>query len=517
MKYRSFFVLMLLAVLIGSISALVAPILILAWQNEEDIFSVQRLVILLSVLLLTLTIEVVVVFFREKFAKNFNKRNCKHLLSRYLGLNYDVIQEKGAMFLMERIAIAVNTSYSYFTGESLRIWSSIIVISATLILTLLHSPFIALILVALIPINIFGYRIINAKLQRNSTLLQEATASGWQSILSVLKHTDYMKQTDQQSRILEQFSVPLEKIYSTMANVNVFAQTSSHGLRTVNSVSNVMILLVVVYRFLEGGSNPLALVLYAIILPLFFNSLNEIVHANLSKREMLASKEFAQMIEDNQEQSGGIDINEISHIQFNMPKLYIGDRVLASNICYEFNSGDIIWVKGSSGKGKSTLLKLLLRFRDTDGISINKTNLSEISRQSLRKNIEYLSQDVPIINGSISENLFLGKIFSAKLQDEMGNDPILSSIFSSKTMDSQVLADGANLSGGEKQKIAIARALHSNANVLLLDEIASNIDADSATEIYDRLLLGNKNKIIFIVSHDPLPQKYYTKELLLEA
>jgi len=111
--------------------------------------------------------------------------------------------------------------------------------------------------------------------------------------------------------------------------------------------------------------------------------------------------------------------------------------------------------------------------------------------------------------------LFLGKVYSKAIEDEMRNDPILSSILASKEMDTQILADGANLSGGEKQKIAIARALYNNASVLLLDEITSNIDNASEMEIYDRLTTNCSDKIVFIISHEPLRQEYFNKTLVL--
>ncbi len=96
------------------------------------------------------------------------------------------------------------------------------------------------------------------------------------------------------------------------------------------------------------------------------------------------------------------------------------------------------------------------------------------------------------------------------------NDPVLSEILEGKSFDSLIEEGGANLSGGEKQKIAIARSLNSNAEVLILDEITSNIDRESAEEILDRLAQPDSNKIIFIISHNDLPKKYATKELWLK-
>lgn len=84
-----------------------------------------------------------------------------------------------------------------------------------------------------------------------------------------------------------------------------------------------------------------------------------------------------------------------------------------------------------------------------------------------------------------------------------------------KTFDDIIDNAGANLSGGEKQKIAIARSLYSNAEVLILDEITSNIDAESAEEILQSLLKNKDKRITFIITHDQLPQGFANREIVL--
>lgn len=94
-------------------------------------------------------------------------------------------------------------------------------------------------------------------------------------------------------------------------------------------------------------------------------------------------------------------------------------------------------------------------------------------------------------------------------------DPILRTILQTKTMDSQINENGTNLSGGEKQKIALARALYDEVDILILDEVTSNIDKESASDIYQRIVEIHYNKIIFIISHDELPTSIVTHTLFL--
>ena len=82
-------------------------------------------------------------------------------------------------------------------------------------------------------------------------------------------------------------------------------------------------------------------------------------------------------------------------------------------------------------------------------------------------------------------------------------------------MDEEIEENGANLSGGEKQKIALARVLHRDVDVLILDEFTSNIDKETAKEMLDMVVKNGRDKILFIISHDDLPEKYATKEVNL--
>jgi len=80
-------------------------------------------------------------------------------------------------------------------------------------------------------------------------------------------------------------------------------------------------------------------------------------------------------------------------------------------------------------------------------------------------------------------------------------------------MDTFISENGGNLSGGEKQKIALARSLYDDVDVIILDEVTSNIDKDSAKEIYKRVLQKHDEKIIFVISHDDMPNSFYTDEI----
>ena len=91
---------------------------------------------------------------------------------------------------------------------------------------------------------------------------------------------------------------------------------------------------------------------------------------------------------------------------------------------------------------------------------------------------------------------------------------ILKTLFVNKTLDSEILENGANLSGGEKQKIAIVRALINKPELLILDEVCSNIDQQSAEEIYSLLNQEKESRITILITHDTLPDFLDVKKLI---
>ena len=161
---------------------------------------------------------------------------------------------------------------------------------------------------------------------------------------------------------------------------------------------------------------------------------------------------------------------------------------------------------------------ICLTNRDSIGEFLDKyiIELKEIKNNDLRSLIDYIPQVPTIINGSLRENIFFNRPYSKDEEKYLMEDVLFKSILKSKTFDDIIDNAGANLSGGEKQKISIARSLYSKAEVLILDEITSNIDAESADQILQRLLKDKEKRITFIITHDRLPNGVANKEIILQ-
>ena len=305
----------------------------------------------------------------------------------------------------------------------------------------------------------------------------------------------------------------LDKIYDAMARINKFAQTSSIALSSLGTIFQNVIMLVVVYSFLESRTSPYLLMIATMIVPLYFDAVQSITRANIDKKDYVAALNLEKMLKDSGEKTGGSTIDAVESLSIDVSKIDLTDKILDFEAHAELKKGDIGRIYGKSGCGKSTFAKALLKFRQVDGVKINGVSLSDIDNRELRKCVEYVSQNIPTIKGSVRDNLMFGKEYLNIEDSELQKNPLLSSILSNKTLDDEILEGGANLSGGEKQKIAIVRALLSDPEILILDEVCSSIDSQTSKEIYEMLKSEKDKRITIIISHDELPEGFVNVDI----
>ena len=185
---------------------------------------------------------------------------------------------------------------------------------------------------------------------------------------------------------------------------------------------------------------------------------------------------------------------------------YLDDKKVIDNISFKALQGKTTALVGPSGCGKSTLIKLVARLYDYDRgeILIDKKEINKARTEDLFKHISMVFQDVILFNGSVMENIRLGRptasdkevLEAAKLAS---CDEFVKKL--ENGYDTEIGENGSNLSGGERQRISIARAFLKDAEIILLDEIAASLDVENEKYIQESLNKLIKNKTVMIVSH----------------
>ena len=190
----------------------------------------------------------------------------------------------------------------------------------------------------------------------------------------------------------------------------------------------------------------------------------------------------------------------------NLSFSYDRDKIILSDICMHAEKGEIIGIVGESGCGKSTFLKLLLRFwqKDNGQICYNGTDIDIINSENLLDNVTMVSQVTYLFDETIENNLRIAKPNAT--QDELEKACKMASVhdFILSLPDgyqTRVGALGDNLSAGEKQRIGLARAFLRGSELILLDEPTSNVDSINEGIILKALKEQKHKKSIILVSH----------------
>lgn len=185
---------------------------------------------------------------------------------------------------------------------------------------------------------------------------------------------------------------------------------------------------------------------------------------------------------------------------------YNSDRVILKNVSFKVPAGKTLAVVGPSGSGKSTLARLLFRFYDvTSGaIRIGNIDLREATQKSVRQAIGIVPQDTVLFNDTIGYNIKYGR--PEATEGEIKNAAKLAQIDSfietlKKKYNTSVGERGLKLSGGEKQRVAIARTILKNPQILLFDEATSALDSQTEKDIQASLREVSKNRTTLVIAH----------------
>lgn len=210
----------------------------------------------------------------------------------------------------------------------------------------------------------------------------------------------------------------------------------------------------------------------------------------------------------------------ISNVSFKYP---FSEKYALNNITFSVNRGERIAIVGENGSGKSTLVKLLMRFYDvTKGnISIDGLDVSSISIEDYRDNMSATFQDFSKFKLSLGENVSAAKPYSSdKVMGSLNKvglkDFLVSKNINLETVMSKEFVDGTDASGGQWQKIALARDLYNDGMIEFLDEPTSALDPRSELELYETFLNNSKGKTIFFVTHRLSAVQYADRVLFMK-
>ena len=268
------------------------------------------------------------------------------------------------------------------------------------------------------------------------------------------------------------------------------------------------------YQILEGNSTLGQLTAFITALLMISDPIRRISTLNSIYQEGLAAVERVyglysdcNIIEDKPNSVNfPIDYNllKFENVSF---KYKSDQRNVLNNITFAIKEGTRNYIIGESGAGKSTIFKLLIRLHEAKSgeIKFGDTKIQDIQIKSLRSCISVVSQNTFIFNDTLKNNINLEKNESSenidfeKLMDDLNINNFADKL--QNKYDTKIGIDGISLSGGELQRLAIARAIYKNAPLLLLDEATNSLDSINEIEINKTLDKYFKDKTVLIIAH----------------
>lgn len=492
------FVLLLFLSLLSAILFVIAPITLNNVVENVGTIGASDIVKVILLLAAGYLVEFISVFIKNQLIQQYHGRAAEILYADVFRLNYDKYIEEGPTAIRDLVWNAADA----YAGLYFDVIPSLIVNIATIIVSIYISftlnHIAALLMFITLPIHYFGFKLLNKKLAKLSVKLRQASSKSQSNIHSVVSQVDFIKQNSENENLLPMIKKNILESEGVRKKVNYVANGVSGLLIGLNQIIQSLTIVFLAALALKNKDAFGGVVYVMLVFPYFSNAIRGLSFTNLGIADVKAADEFLKTMIENREEDGTLDMpDDVRSISFDIDSVNIYDKNLLNNVHMSFKKGDIVGIKGESGTGKSTLVKLIPKFRSVEGIYINDIPIEKIKNVEYLKNISYYSQNTPIISDTIYNNL------------NFGRKPVQKSVYENlkflskfNNLDEMIIENGANLSGGDKQRIALSRYFVENAKIVILDEPTSSLDKETETEIMTAVLENNKDKIIFIISHN---------------
>lgn len=378
-----------------------------------------------------------------------------------------------------------------------------------LIIVIFATNFVAgLMLLILAPLVYIIFKSFTSYTRKYTSVIRKNTSEINAQINEYIQNMEVIKVYNKEDYIKEKFDKTNKHIFS-MANELAKIRSYS-GFRAMDIVSYLASIIVLVY-FGLGQLTDWYSVSIGSLYVIFdytnrlFNELRFTIMRYGEVEEAMASAThiFELLKLDSQvELTDTIDSIDKEIIFDNVRFSYVDGEEVIKGISFDVNPGESVAFVGQTGSGKSTLINLLLNFYSpqSGSIKIGGQDISEVDRESLRRDMAVVLQDAFLFKSDIAENITLGLDYSDIEVKEalraVGGQRLIK-----KGIHTEVMEGGSNLSQGEKQLISFARAYIRNPKILILDEATSNIDTETETIIQEGINKLKKDRTTFIIAH----------------
>ena len=393
-----------------------------------------------------------------------------------------------------------------------QLFTGVLTIAGTLGFMLSVNLKITLVVVLVTPVSLFVAAFI-AKRTYNMFILQSKTRGEQTTLIDeAIGNQKIVQAFGQQESMLEHFDEINDRLQKCSLQAVFFSSLTNPCTRFVNSLVYTGVALCGAFLVIGGGLSVGQLSCMLSYANQYTKPFNEISGVVTELQNALAcAGRLIELIEEEPQVPDAADAAVLTeakgHVELkNVAFSYVPEKPLIENLNLHVKPGERVALVGPTGCGKTTLINLLLRFYDVNkgSISVDGTDIRDYTRESLRGNFGMVLQDTWLKNGTIRENICMGK--PEATEEEMIAAAKASHAHSfikrlSKGYDTYIQEDGGNLSQGQKQLLCITRVMLCLPPMLILDEATSSIDTRTEIRIQKAFAKMMEGRTSFIVAH----------------
>ncbi|EGW37733.1 ABC transporter ATP-binding protein [Desulfosporosinus sp. OT] len=413
---------------------------------------------------------------------------------------------------MSRITNDVDNISSTISQTTTQLIASIFTISGSFIMMLILSPLLTLVAIVSIPLFLLLTKTI-ARRSRKYFIGQQQKLGALNGVIEEnIVGLKMVKAFNRQQTVLDDFNSINRELCSYSTKAQIWSGFMMPFMNVINNISFAFIACAGGILSVKGIITIGVVVSFLTYSKQFGMPLNNLAGMFNNIQSALAGAERVFEIMDEEEEAAdnpGVKelVSPKGEVEFcNVSFSYSTGRAVLNNVSFKVNPGEVIALVGETGAGKTTLVNLLTRFYDLNQgkILIDNTDIMDISRQSLRSCFSVVLQDTCLFTGTIYDNIRYSRPSASDMEVKEAARLAHADEFISrlpKGYSTIVTGSTDNLSQGQRQLLAIARAILCNAPILILDEATSSVDTKTEKEIQHALLTLMKNHTSFLIAH----------------
>lgn len=463
-----------------------------------------------SLLFLLLVVQSLTSFIMQKtklyFSKHFFITEYKNLYKKFFNTLFEKVKKDDPTYFITRFDTYLSNIFLLLsTSISEGSLSLITIIVALFLITAIDFKIVFIIFWS-IPIYYYSYKYINKKLQEYSKELQNQASMTYSNIIGIVQNIETIKQLNGSEYYSNKVQKNVISLQNLQYEINSFAAKYTTLSDFVVELINNISLFYLIYLFFIGQTNISSVFLFYQLRNILGNEIKKLTRTNLNLRDLRPAIDFIEKnIDDFQEVNSTLNIEAIDKISIKVSDFgFSNNKNVLHDIYFDIMNGEHVGIIAESGKGKSTLVRLISRYYENNQVLINNIPINEFSYESIRKKIYLMTQNVELFPGTILENITVNHDFD-KVKDEI-NSLLKLDCFSSIAnlpdgINTLIKENASNLSGGQKQLVALLRMIVQNPEVIIFDESFSSIDENTEEKIFNNLSDFLSNKTIITIAH----------------